>query len=215
MALGSDPAAHPSTSARPLSGAPRRPGPERRRAALRAAVLQDPLRTDADLATLLGCSVQTVRLDRGVLGIPDVRARAREMVAGQLHGPGPRLRGEVVELRPGVRALAVLDVPCGLGRGAQDPALFADAEALALAASGIEAATVRVVNVKFARSDAVGGRLGAVAEVLRGRGSGQGLRRVVLVQLRAGEHPVLRAKFVVGAAASGAAPVPRPAAGGG
>ena len=208
MALVSEP---------PAPGAPGRPGPGARRAALRAAVSDDPLRTDADLAVLLGCSVQTVRLDRRALGIPDVRARARDMAAGHLRGPGARLRGEVVELRPGVRALAVLEMPRDLGPGAQDPALFADAEALALAASGIEAGTVEVVNVKFARPAAVGARLGAVAEVLRGRGSGGALRRVVLVQIRSGERTVLRAKFVVGTEREGGrpgAPGPRPAAGG-
>lgn len=221
MALVSEPprphGAAPAEARAAVPATSRRPGPGARRAALRAAVGENPLRTDAALAELLGCSVQTVRLDRGVLGIPDVRARAHDMAVGHLRGPGARLRGEVVELRPGVRALAVLELAGDLGPGAQDPALFADAEALALAASGIESGTVEVVNVKFARPAAVGARLGAVAEVLRGRGSGTALRRVVLVQIRSGERTVLRAKFVVGTEREGGWPGAsgsRPAAGG-
>jgi len=178
-----------------------RPG---RRAALRAALARDPLLTDADLARRLGVSVPTVRLDRGALGIPEVRDRARAVAArhlGQGQAGGPTLRGEVLDLLPGVSALALLGAePAGPGDLAwsQDPALFGDAEALALAASGLAPAAVEVVNVKFLRSLPGAGRLVAKAEVLRGRGAaGRSERRVVLVQIRIGDATVLRAKFVV------------------
>ncbi len=200
----------------PAAPRPAAPGPSRRRGDLGAALRSEPLLTDAELARRLGCSVQTVRLDRLALGIPDVRHRARTMAERQLRGPGAGVRGDVVDVRPGVRAVAVLRAaseelaPSEAGR---DPALFASAEALALAASGIDLASVAVVNVKFSRPPgAGGGSLFAVADVLRGRGSGDALRRVVLVQIRAGDRPVLRAKFVVRSGAGGA-PAPQAGAG--
>jgi len=176
----------------------------RRRDALRAALDHDPLLTDAAMAGLLDVSVQTVRLDRLALGIPEVRGRARAVAERSLHGGSESaVRGEVLDLEPGVSAVALLPggpaAPAG-APWAGDPALFADAEALALAASGIARADVRLVNVKFRRPARVEGRLVAKAEVLRQRAAAGGECRVVLVQIRADDQPVFRAKFVVGAA---------------
>jgi len=173
--------------------------------ALRAALNADPLVTDAGLAGLLGVSVQTVRLDRLALGIPEVRGRAREVAERSLRGqPRRTVRGEVVDLDPGRSAVALLPTATAAWAAApwaSDPDLFADAEALALAASGLAPADVQVVNVKFRRATREGGRLVAKAEVLRRRAVGADERRVVLVQIHAGDQPVFRAKFVVGAIA--------------
>lgn len=174
----------------------------RRRDALREALRHEPLLTDAALAERFAVSVQTVRLDRLALGIPEVRGRARAVAERSLRVGAP-LGGEVLDLEPGVSAVALLGggMLAGGAGPASDPALFADAEALALAASGIAPAEVRLVNVKFPRAAPAEGRLVAKAEVLRRRGGAGADRRVVLVQIRAGDRPVLRAKFVVGRAA--------------
>lgn len=171
----------------------------RRREHLRAALLRDPLLTDLALGRLLGVSVQTVRLDRLALGIPEVRHRAREVAQRSLHGGAtPTLRGEVVDLEPGVSAVALLSPgPAGAVPWAEDPALFADAEALAVATSGLVAADVRVASLKFRRAACADGRLVAKAEVLRRGARVSGERRVVLVQIRCGDEAVFRAKFVV------------------
>ncbi len=177
----------------------------RRRDALSATLARDPLLTDAALAGLLGVSVQTVRLDRMALGIPEVRGRARAVAERTLRGGAVRaVRGEVLDLEPGVSAVALLPTdPVESAAWASDTALFADAEALALAASGLVPADVRLVNVKFRRPGRVQGRLVAKAEVLQRRPVADGERRVVLVQIRADDQPLFRAKFVVGAAAPG------------
>lgn len=175
-----------------------------RREALRGALARDPLLTDVDLAARLQVSVATVRLDRLALGIPEVRDRARAVAERSLLRPGVlRLRGEVLDLIPGVSGLALLEADAS---EPGDPGLFADAEVLALSVSGIPAGTVEVVNVKFRRAAGPQGRLVAKAEVLRGAepaDRARRQRRVVLVQIRAGEQTVLRAKFAVGAPAVG------------
>lgn len=177
---------------------------QERREALRGALARDPLLTDAHLAAHLGVSIATVRLDRMALGIPEVRDRARavaERSLGRLGGS--RLRGEVLDLLPGVSALALLErEACEPG----DPGLFADAEALALSVCGIAAGAVEVVNVKFGRATGAQGRLVAKAEVLRRAETAAPARRerrVVLVQIRSGEQTVLRAKFAVAGRADG------------
>lgn len=178
-----------------------------RREALRAALVRDPLLTDAALAELLGVSPQTVRLDRMALGIPEVRGRARAAAERLLRGePSGSQRGEVLDLEPGVSALALLPPPPPGAVAPELPshtALFADAEALALAVSGLTPASVRVANVKFQRPLNVQGRLVAKAQVLRQRPADDPQRRVVLVQIRADDQPLVRAKFVVGAVAAG------------
>ncbi len=173
---------------------------QRRRSALREALAVDPLLTDAALALRFQVSVPTVRLDRLALGIPEVRRRVRAMAERGLSRPGGSVvRGDVVDLEPGQSAVAVLEP-----RGYQDPDWFADAQALALAASGVSAAAVDLVQVRFRRVELTQ-PLVAKAEVLRRRREPAGgrERRVVLVQIRVGEQVVVRAKFVVvgGAAA--------------
>jgi DeoR/GlpR family transcriptional regulator of sugar metabolism len=65
----------------------------------------NPLLTDEEIAGDLGVSVSTVRLDRAVLGIPEVRERMRSMASQA----GSRLRslnleeviGDLLDLQPG------------------------------------------------------------------------------------------------------------------
>lgn len=161
-----------------------------RRRTLAAALRADPLLTDVALAARLGVSVQTVRLDRRVLGIPEVRGRVRA-VAEMALGRPDAWAGAVLDLEPGRSATAVMDGEAGELPG--DPGLFAGAERLALAASGLDPAVVEVVNVKFSRPPRAAGFLLARAEVLRAAGE----RCVVLVQIRRDNRTLLRAKFRV------------------
>ena len=65
----------------------------------------NPLLTDQELAGRLSVSMSTVRLDRAMLGIPEVRERMRSMA----NQAGSRLRslkreeviGELLDLQPG------------------------------------------------------------------------------------------------------------------
>ena len=59
---------------------------------LQALIREDPLLTDQMLARRLNVSVQTIRLDRLELGVPEMRARARQVVE--------RVQGRVKALGP-------------------------------------------------------------------------------------------------------------------
>lgn len=84
----------------------------RRHQLLRELVSKYPLYTDEQLAAKLNVSLSTVRLDRTLIGMPEVRQRAR-MMAEQATSRLRSLRageytGELLELEPNHRALSVL-----------------------------------------------------------------------------------------------------------
>ncbi len=169
---------------------------------LRGVLRADPFLTDEELADRFGVSVQTVRLDRLALGIPEVRRRVHEVAQRNLKVirtlRSAEIVGQVLDLQLGQRGLSLLEPTAemafertGIVRGA---VLFGQAETLALAIAEAERAAVELVNVKFKRPVRVGERLVAKAEVLRRRRDG-GL--VVLVEVCVGEEVVCRAKFVV------------------
>ena len=74
---------------------------------------QNPLATDEELAASLEASVSTIRLDRAVLGVPELRERMRSMAQKATS----RLRslkqsevvGDLLELEPNKWALSVLE----------------------------------------------------------------------------------------------------------
>jgi len=74
---------------------------------LQEMIREDPLLTDEMLAKRLNVSVQTIRLDRLELGVPEMRARARqvvERVQGRLKSLIPaEVAGELVDLELGSR----------------------------------------------------------------------------------------------------------------
>lgn len=169
---------------------------------LQGVLRQDPFLTDGELAERFGVSVQTVRLDRLALGIPEVRRRVQAVAQRSLQRirtlRSAEIVGQVLDLELGRRGISLLDPTAEMGfertgivRG---QLLFGQAETLALAIAEADRAAVELVNVKFKRPVRVGERLVAKAEALRRRPDG-GL--VVLVETSAGDEPVLRAKFVV------------------
>lgn len=170
--------------------------------ALRQRVADNPFLTDEELSNLFGVSIQTVRLDRLALGIPEMRQRTREMarrawglVRAVVQG---EVMGELVDLELGRRALSILETSeemafsrTGVVRGHY---LFAQAESLALAVIDAPSARAGLANAKFRRPVRAGERLVAKAEVLR---SARENGFVVLVVTRSGQEQVFRAKFMV------------------
>lgn len=174
---------------------------QHRHVALRARLEADPFLTDEELAALFGVSVQTVRLDRLALGIPEVRERTREMArrayAAVRTMAHRELVGDLVDVELGRRGVSILDTTeamtferSGIVRGHH---LFAQAESLAMAVIDAPVARTGVANAKFKRPVRAGERLVAKAEVLRTPAPNE---FVVLVVTRSGEDPVFRAKFL-------------------
>lgn len=177
---------------------------EERRQRLLEWLERDPLRTDQELSRDLGVSVQTVRLDRMALGIPELRERtrmvARRVLGQSLRSMGTReVVGELVDLELGRRAVSVLDTDAQMGFErsllVRSQYIFAQADSLALAVIDAPWVLTGLARVKFRRPVRVGERLVSKAVVLRSKQH----KYVVLVTTTARQDEVFRGKFLVAA----------------
>lgn len=161
----------------------------------------NPFLTDEDLAEAFGVSVQTIRLDRLTLGIPELRERVKQVAHrtyGRVKSLGSKeIVGDLIDVVIEERAISVLTVTedmaferTGVIRG---HFIFAQADSLAIALVNAPVALTGLANIKFKRPVRVGEKLIAKAEVIRRQGN----RRVVLVQTWVGQDVVFRGKFVV------------------
>lgn len=157
--------------------------------------------TDEQLADKLGVSVQTIRLDRLLLNIPELRERIKSMAetAGtKLKAIASRdIVGELIDLELGVSAVSVLTVTSDMisrGMGiARSNFMFAQANSLALALVNAPAALTGVANVKYKKPVFAGERLTAKAKVSRIRGN----KHFITVNVRNTESEVFRGKFII------------------
>lgn len=162
----------------------------------------NPFLTDEELAATFGVSVQTIRLDRLALGIPELRERTREVARrtyAQVKSIGAReIVGELVDIELGRSGISILETTEEMvfekTRIVRSHFLFAQADSLALAIIDAQVAVTGLVNAKFRRPVQAGERLVAKAEVIRRKGED---KFVVLVVTRSGSEQVFRAKFVV------------------
>lgn len=130
-----------------------------RREALCQAISNNPFLKDEELARQFSVSVPTIRLDRGELGIPELRERTKA-VARSAYEELRALRdqeivGELKELTVGKNASSELcvqeDMVLTKARVARGHHLFAQANSLAAALVDAEIALTGSVEVKFMR----------------------------------------------------------------
>jgi len=161
----------------------------------------NPFLTDEDLAAGFGVSVQTIRLDRMSLGIPELRERVKQVAHrtyGRVRSLGSKeIVGDLIDIVIEQRAISTLTATeemaferTGVVRG---HFIFAQADSLAIALVDAPVALTGLANVKFKRPVRVGEKLIAKAEVIRRKGN----KLVVLVQTWVGQDLVFRGKFVV------------------
>ncbi|WP_027726087.1 transcription factor FapR [Tuberibacillus calidus] len=142
---------------------------------LQAAIQQNPFVTDEELANLFQVSVQTIRLDRLELAIPELRERIKTMAAANLdkfRALNPdEVIGDVVDLKLDQSAISILDIRkehvfsrTGIARGHH---LFAQANSLAVAVIDDELALTAKCEVVFKRQVKEGERVVAKAKVIR------------------------------------------------
>ena len=169
---------------------------------LRQALEENPFLTDEELAARFDVSVQTIRLDRLALGIPELRERTREMAERSyalVKSIGVReIVGELVDLQLGKSGISILETTQDMvfekTRIVRSHFLFAQADSLALAIIDADVAVTGLVNAKYKRPVTAGERLVARGEVIRVKGDD---KFVVQVVTRSGSEQVFRAKFVV------------------
>lgn len=161
----------------------------------------DPLLSDSELAKELGVSVATIRLDRGMLGVPELRERTRlmaEKASSRLTSmKQEEVLGEIVELEPNRLALSVFQANREYAFRhtdlVADHYIYAQAATLAVAVVGEELVIIGSARACFKQSARVGDRLLACAKV----GTHKGSKYVVSVHTRIGNKEIFVARFVV------------------
>ena len=125
-----------------------------RQISLSEIIENDPLTTDEELASRLQVSVSTVRLDRALLGIPELRERtkirAQEAVSRLRSLSLREIVGDLLELEPNKWALSILkatrDMAFRNTKLIWDHYIFSQASSIAVAV--IEASTVIVESMR-------------------------------------------------------------------
>ena len=162
---------------------------------------RSPFVTDEELAAQLKVSIQTIRLDRMELGIPELRERTRQ--AAQEAHANPKaiashdMTGEILDLELGHTGISTLVVTADMvfekTHVARGHYIFAQANSLALAVMDAPAAVTGVANIKFKAPVREGERLVAKAEIIRTRAN----KNFIWVKTRSGTQEVFRAKFIM------------------
>lgn len=173
-----------------------------RRELLKQKIEIEPLLTDEELSKLFSVSVQTVRLDRVALNIPEVRERAKRLAKlpnEQLHEE-IRLNddmGELLELNISNFAMAMLEITpqmvLGKSKLEQGYCLYKQSVALSLAVLNAPSAYLGEVYLKFLGQVEVGDRIFARAELT---GRVDEIYRVKVTALKNAQE-VFRAKFIM------------------
>ena len=164
-------------------------------------VKEKPFLTAEELAKELDVSVQTIRLDRLELGIPELRGRIRKMAETAQNKvksiQSGEVVGELIDLELGHSGISLLrvteDMVFAKTQIAKGHYMFSQANSLALAIIDAPMAVTGVANVKYKVPVHVGEKLIAKAEIVRVRGN----KYFVWVKTRNDEREVFRAKFIM------------------
>lgn len=161
----------------------------------------NPFLTDEELMHVFDVSIQTIRLDRLELGVPELRERIRSVAKSsysKVRTIGEKeIVGELVEMNLGNNGMSVLETSESMTfkktnfiRGHN---IFAQAESLALAVIDADVALTGVANIKYKIPVKPKEKLVARAKVVRTRGN----KYFVHVFTYVGEKEVFRGKFIL------------------
>jgi acyl-coenzyme A thioesterase PaaI-like protein len=141
---------------------------------LKATIEETPFITDEELANKFDVSIQTIRLDRMELSIPELRQRIKSVATNQWNEtvkalPLEEVIGEIIDLELDNRAISILDIGkehvFSRNKIARGHHLFAQANSLAVAVINDELALTVKSELKFTRQVTEGERVVAKAAV--------------------------------------------------
>lgn len=170
---------------------------------LKDTIEQTPFITDEELAKKYGVSIQTIRLDRMELSIPELRERIKSVATYQWNEtvkalPLEEVIGEVVDLELDHKAISILDIKdehvFSRNRIARGHHLFAQANSLAVAVINDELALTAKSEIRFTRQVKEGERVVAKAQV---KGNDDKGRTIVEVESVVDQETVFSGVFVM------------------
>ncbi|MDF0725223.1 transcription factor FapR [Cytobacillus sp. S13-E01] len=145
-----------------------------RQGSLLETINENPFITDEDLAEKFTVSVQTIRLDRLELSIPELRERIKHVAEKKLENevkalPIDEVIGEIIDIDLDKSAISILEVTrehvFKRNQIARGHHLFAQANSLAVAVINDELALTAKANIRFTRQVKENERVVAKARV--------------------------------------------------
>lgn len=171
-----------------------------RQQCLKKTIGENPFITDEELAQEFSVSVQTIRLDRMELSIPELRERIKYVAEKNMQDevrslPIEEIIGDIIDIELDKSAISIFDVKKehvfkrnGIARGHH---LFAQANSLAVAVINDEMALTSKADIRFTQPVKENSRVIAKAKVSR---SEKG-RTIVEVSSFVGSDLVFRGEF--------------------
>jgi len=168
---------------------------------LQKFLLENPFATDEELAQKFNCSIQTIRLDRLELGIPEVRERMKQVAENNYSKvksvTGTEIVGELIELELGKNATSIMEVTpemvaekSNVCRGHH---IFAQANVLAVALINAEVVLTGSARIRYRRPVYLNEKLVATAFLARQKSN----KHLVKVVSKVGAEEVFVGKFIV------------------
>uniref|UniRef100_A0A4Y8PZE9 Transcription factor FapR n=1 Tax=Paenibacillus athensensis TaxID=1967502 RepID=A0A4Y8PZE9_9BACL len=168
---------------------------------LMQAIEANPFMTDEELMRTFGVSIQTVRLDRLELGIPELRERLKHMAAktyDQVRSlPIDEVIGEVIDIQLDQSGISIFEIReehvfsrTKIARGHH---VFSQANSLAVAVIDDPIALTASADIRFVRSVRLGEKCIAKAYV---RSISKGKARVEVFSY-VGDEVVFRGNFII------------------
>lgn len=172
-----------------------------RQTSLIERIKENPFLTDDELSELFEVSIQTIRLDRLELSIPEHRERVRNVAVTNLNKvkslTSSEVIGELIDLELGKTGMAMLETThehafekTNVVKGHN---IFALAESLAISVIDANVALTGVANIKYKQPVFLGDKLIAKAEVIKTRGN----KFFVWVFIKVKQVEVFRGKFIL------------------
>lgn len=160
-----------------------------------------PFYTDDELSDIFSVSVQTIRLDRMELGIPELRERIKNVAEDNYKKVkalvGSEIIGELIDLDLGKGGISVFEPSEDMAflrtKIVRGHYIYAQAESLAISVIDANVALIGVANIKYKYPVRIGDRLIAKAQVIRQRGN----KYFVWVKIKVKDKEVFRGKFIL------------------
>lgn len=164
-------------------------------------IKRNPFLTDEELAQVFNVSVQTIRLDRSELKIPELRERIKQLARGSIDSVKSlsygELVGELLDILIGKRGTSILTITKDMvfkkNLIARGHYLFAQANSLAVAIVDAATALTGSVKASFKKPVKLGERVIAEAKII----SVTGRRYKISVLSKVRGQKVFEGVFVV------------------
>ena len=165
-----------------------------RRNAIQNLLRQNPCLTDGDLAEKFSVSAATIRLDRQILGIPQMRNRMEQLVSSHPLGALEGIR--MLDIHVGQSGIGLFQTSEDMANGSgivSAEKMYGASAAFAESVAGVPFASTQVGNIKYKIPVKPGTTLVVKGRIVLVRGN----KKYIYISFFDGDSEVYRAKFIM------------------